>query len=65
MGKIKVDISYGGMFFAICDAKKLGLDIYTCGADALAATSDRVIGMCFITSVNKARRPVAIVGTTI
>ena len=47
VGKMKVDISYGGMFFAICDVKKLGLDIHSCGVDALAQASDRIVGKRF------------------
>ena len=41
---MKVDISYGGIFYIICDARKLGLDINTCGVDALIEVGDRVNG---------------------
>ena len=46
-GKVTVDISYGGVFYIICDARKLGLDINTCGVDALIEAGDQVYGECF------------------
>ena len=43
-GKVKVDIAYGGTFYAICDVMNLGLDIHTCGEAALREAGHQVTG---------------------
>jgi trans-L-3-hydroxyproline dehydratase len=42
VGKMKVDVAYGGMIFAIVDAQKLGFKLEPCEARALADLGEKV-----------------------
>jgi proline racemase len=42
IGRIEIDIAYGGMFFGIVDAQKLGFDIVPSEARALAELGEKI-----------------------
>jgi proline racemase len=42
IGRVQIDIAYGGMFFGIVDARKLGFDIVPSEARALAELGEKI-----------------------
>ena len=43
IGKVLVDISYGGQYYVVVPAERLGLDIHSCPAGDVAAVATAVL----------------------